>query len=163
MPIKRAVIFCLLLAGILTSPVIGGEIAEVELTDGSVLCGEISSSEGGFYTLKSDTLGTVKLDETKIRTIRFKSVLESHAENDTLPNSSELRIKALQQLLTGDPEIVQMIMSLLNDPAIQEILADPSIIGAVNKGDIEALSANPKFMKLLDHPVIQEMTRKLAE
>jgi len=161
---KRSVIFCLLLAGILTSPVIAGEIAEVELTDGSVICGEISSSETGFYTLKSNSLGTVKLEESKIRTIRFEPSLEPHAaKQDTMPTSAELRIHTLQQLLTGDPEIVQMIMSLLNDPAIQEILADPSIIEGVNKGDIEALSANPKFMKLLDNPAIQEITGKLAE
>jgi len=161
---KRTVIFCLLLAGVLASPVIAGEIAEVELTDGSVICGEISSSEAGSYTIKSDTLGTVTVEESKIRTIRFGSSREPHvAKRDTMPNPAELQIQALQQLLTGDPELLQMIFALLNDPDIQGILSDPSIIEAVNQGDIETLSANPKFMELLDNPEIEAITRKLAE
>jgi hypothetical protein len=63
----------------------------------------------------------------------------------------------------GNQEILQMILSLLNDPDIQGIVEDPSIIDAVNRSDIEALSSNPKFMKLLDNPAIQEITNKLTE
>ena len=56
-----------------------------------------------------------------------------------------------------------MIFSLVNDPDVQGILEDPSIIDAVNRGDIEALSSNPKFMKLLDNPAIQDITKKMAQ
>ena len=40
------------------------------LNDGSVICGEINSYNGGIYTLKSNALGTVKIEESKIRAIR---------------------------------------------------------------------------------------------
>ena len=161
---RLSAIFALFLLGVLISTVSAGEIGEVELIDGSVIRGEIISSKGGVYTLKSDTLGTVKIEESKIRAIRFKSSFEPHAKKrDTVPNSAEAQVQILQQLIMGDQEILRMILSLLNDPDIQGIVEDPSIIEAVNSGDIEALSSNPKFMRLLNNPAIQDITRKMAK
>ena len=161
---RLSVIFALIVVGALTSNVSAGGIGEAELIDGSVICGEIVSSEGGIYTLKSNTLGIVKIEESKIRAIRSKPSLETNTKKrDIMPDSAEAQVQVLQQLLLGDQEILRMILSLLNDPDIQGILEDPSIIEAVNRSDIEALSSNPKFMKLLDNPAIQEITRKMAE
>ena len=161
---KLPLITALLLLGALVSPISAGEIGEVELIDGSVICGEISSSESGVYTITSDALGTVTLEKSKIRAIRFRPSLEPHAQKgDTMPNSGQAPVQVLQQLLMGNPEIFHMILSLLDDPDIQRILEDPSIIDAVNRGDIEALSSNPEFMKLLNNPAIQEINRKMAK
>lgn len=162
--IRLLTIFVLIFVGAITSNVSAGGIGEVELIDGSVIRGQIISSEGGSYTLKSDTLGTVRIEASKIRAIRFKpSSTRNEKRQDTMPNSGEAHVQVLQQLLLGDQEILHMILSLVNDPDIQVILEDPSIIEAVNRGDIEALSSNPKFMKLLDNPAIQEITGKMAK
>lgn len=84
-------ITALLLAAILISPISAGETGELELIDGSVICGEISSSEGGFYTLTSDTLGTVKIEKSKIQAIRFNPSLTPHAKSrDTMPDSVQV-------------------------------------------------------------------------
>ena len=161
---KRSVISLLLLAGIFISTVSAGEISEVQLIDGSVIRGEIISSHGGVYTLKSKTCGTIKIEGSKIRAIRFKNSLGVNTkERAPITDSPGAQVQVLQQLLMGDQEILRMILSLLNDPDIQGILEDPSLIEAVNRGDIEALSSNPKFMKLLENPSIQEITRKMAE
>jgi hypothetical protein len=161
---KLPIISAVLLLGVLISPISAGEIGEVELIDGSVICGEISSSAGGAYTLTSDTLGTVTIEKSKIRAIRFKPSREPQTHNrDTMPNSGQAQVQLLQQLLMGDPEILQMILSLLDDPDIQKVLEDPSIIEAVNKGDLEALFSNPKFIHLLNNPAIQEINRKMGE
>ncbi|MBW1690510.1 MAG: hypothetical protein DRG87_08345 [Deltaproteobacteria bacterium] len=161
---RLSAIFALLLFGVLISNVSAGGIGEVELIDGSVIRGEIISSEGGIYALKSDTLGTIRIEASKIRTIRFKHQLERHGKKrDAVPDSPEAQVQVLQQLIMGDQEILHMILSLLNDPDIQGIVEDPSIIEAVNRGDIEALSSNPKFMRLLDNPAIQEIISKMAE
>jgi hypothetical protein len=162
---KQSMVFCILLLVVfLISPAQAGEIGEVELIDGSVICGEISSSEGGFYTLTSDTLGTVKIKKSQIRGIRFNPFPKPHAnKRDTMPTSPQAQVQVLQQLLMGDPEILRMILSLLNDPDIQRILEDPSIIEAASKGDIEALSSNPEFLKLLNNRTIQEITEKITE
>ena len=161
---KLSVIYALLVVGALISTVTAGEIGEVELIDGSIICGEIVSFKGGIYTLKSNTLGTVRIEESKIRAIRFNpSAKIDEKTKNTVPDSAEAQVQLLQQLIMGDQEILHMILSLLNDPDIQGIVEDPSIIEAVNRGDIEALSSNPKFMKLLNNPAIQDITRKMAK
>ena len=132
---KRSVISLVLLAGIFISAVSAGGITEVQLIDGSVIRGDIISSHGGVYTLKSKTCGTIKIEESKIRAIRFKNSLGVNAkERATTTDSPGAQVQLLQQLLMGDQEILPMILSLLNDPDIQGILEDPSIIEAVNGG-----------------------------
>jgi hypothetical protein len=161
---RLLVISILLLLGVLIGNVFAGEVREIELKDGSVICGEIVSFKGGIYTLKSSTLGTVKIEESKIRVIRFKpSVKAKGKQKNSAQTSSKAKVQALQQLMMGDKEIVSMILSLLNDPEVQKILEDPSIIKAVNSGDIEALISNPKFMKLLDNPAVKDISKKTAK
>lgn len=161
---RLSVISILFLLGALIGNVFAGELREIELNDGSVIYGEIVSSEGGIYTLKSSALGTVKIEESKIRVIRFKpSVKAKGKQTDSAQTPTEAQVQALQQLMVGDKEIITMILSLLNDPEVQKILEDPSIIKALNSGDMEALISNPKFMKLLDNRAVKDISKKIVE
>ena len=161
---RRLIISNLLMMGFLISTGAAGELGQVELIDGSVICGEIISSEGGIYTLKTSTLGTVRIEVSSIRAIRFEPPAQVKGKEQALRTTpTEAQVHALQQLMMGDPEIIRMLLTLLNDPDVQGILEDPSIIEAVNAGDIEALTSNPKFMKLLENPTIQDIFRKTAE
>jgi hypothetical protein len=164
MLMRRSIVFSLLVVGFCLGAASAGEIREVELIDGSVIRGEIVSSEGGIYTLKTDTLGTVTIEASKSRAIRFKPSVETErAVSGSMGASTEVQVKALQQLMMSDQELVRMILSLLNDPEIQAVLEDPSIIQAMNAGDIGSLTANPKFMKLLENPAIQDITNGIGE
>jgi len=162
--VRLSIISFFLLFAALVSDVSAGEVREIELNDGSVVNAEIVSLNGGIYTLKSRTLGTVKIDESKIRAIRSKSFGEQPRSQETSAQThADPQVQVLHQLMLGDKEIMGMILSLLNDPEIQNILEDPSIIKAVNDGDIDTLLSNPKFMKLLDNPTFRNITRKVIE
>ena len=63
--------------------------------------------------------------------------------------------------MTGDKEIMALIQSLQDSPEFKQILEDPEIMKAVNDGDIAALTANPRFMKLLDNATVQEIEKKV--
>ena len=130
-----------------------GEIKEFELKDGSVIYGEIVSFSGGTFTVRSKSFGTVEIDESKIRAIRSRVPVGRKRD----------QIQQLQQKMMSDEEVVQMILSLQNDPDVQNILKDPEIMEAVNAGDINALLSNPKFMKLLENPAIQDIRKKVTE
>jgi hypothetical protein len=161
---KRASIGLFILFGILYGSVFAGELREIELIDGSVVFGEIVSFSNGVYTLKSGSLGTVQINESKIRVIRLKShgtpAGKLAAPSDTPAGT---QVQALQKLMMNDKDIMSVIHSLLNDPEFQEILEDPAIMNAVNSGNIDALISNPKFMKLLSNPKIQEIKGKVVE
>ncbi len=49
-----------------------GELNVIELKDGSIISGEVVSLAGGIYTIRTDSLGMIKLEESKIRAIRSK-------------------------------------------------------------------------------------------
>jgi hypothetical protein len=131
---------------------VAGDIRVIELTDGSTITGEVSSLNNGVYIIKSNTLGTIKLEESKIRAIRTKAAGTNAA---SVQDAGALREKML-----SDEEIMGLIKSLQNDPDFKKVLEDPEIMKAVNAGDVPALIANPKFMKLLDNATVKEIQSK---
>ncbi|MBF0538563.1 MAG: leucyl aminopeptidase [Nitrospirae bacterium] len=75
---------------------------------------------------------------------------------DAIPSSKELQQEMLQ-----NPDILDIVMSLKNDPDFKQVLNDPDIMRAINANDISALAANPKFTKLMDNPKVKEIEGKL--
>jgi hypothetical protein len=152
-------LFCFVVAlSLIAGSALAGELREIELKDGSIITGEVVSLNNGIYTIKSDTLGTLKVEESKVRVIRPRSLSQGPgaAQNNTNSN-----VQTLQHRMMSDQEIMGMIQSLQNDPEFKKLLEDPEIMKAVNAGDVAALTANPKFMKLLDNPTVQEIQKKV--
>jgi hypothetical protein len=152
--------FCLLILLLAAIPVYAGETREIELTDGSVITGEVQSLTGGTYTIKSDSLGTIKLEESKVRAIRSKAPANSGVLKDSAAGSGS-EVRTLQEKMTSDKEIMSMIQSLRNDPDFKKILEDPEIMKAVQAGDVPALMANPRFMKLMNNATVKEIEKKV--
>ncbi|HAM53296.1 MAG TPA: hypothetical protein DCP92_22330 [Nitrospiraceae bacterium] len=132
------------------------EMRRIELTDGTVITGEIVSLSNGVYTVKSASLGTIQIQESKILTIGAKGSLGSSG-------TAGDQVKSLQEKMIGDSEVMSLIQALQNDKDLQEILRDPEIMKAVQAGDISALAANPKFMKLLNKQTIQQIKNKVSQ
>lgn len=130
------------------------ETREIELTDGSVITGEVLSLSGGVYTVRSATLGTLRIEASDIRVIRLPGAAVS---GDTLG-----RVRSLEDRMLSDREIMETIRALQNDPDLQKILKDPEIMKAVQSGDIAALMSNPEFMKILNKYSVKDINKKLA-
>ncbi|WP_028315897.1 hypothetical protein [Desulfatibacillum aliphaticivorans] len=155
-----------------------GMVSEFQLTDGTVLRGEIIAHSGRVYSIRSKTLGVIRVHESKITSISSQNPSSggvagsSQTSSYTGSTSSTYgasssggdaqvvkQSQALQRQMMSNPNIMNEIMSLSSDPEIMEILADPEIMNAVSSGDINTLMANPKFMKLLSHPKMQQITK----
>ena len=161
---KITSIFSLLLLLCFACAAMGGEIGEIELDDGSVISGEVISFKNGVYKLKSDSLGDIEIDESKIREIRLKPDGSDPGRHESQSRSRHQGdIQALQRRMMSDQDIMTVLLSLQNDPDFQAILQDPEIIHAVTFGDINALISNPKFMKLLKDPRVQAIKREIGE
>jgi len=130
------------------------ETREIELTDGSVITGEVVSLSEGIYTVRSSTLGTLRIEASKIRVIRL--------QGSAAPRDAGGQVKSLEDKMLGDSEIMDTIRALQNDPDLQKILQDPEIMNAVQTGDIAALMRNPEFMKLLNKQAVQDINKKLT-
>jgi hypothetical protein len=159
------------------------ELREIELRDGSVLRGEIVSLENGTYTIRSDSLGEMRISASDVRVIRFAppdrlpapesatAAQREHPESDDinqpvedLQHSGDLhrQLDDVQRSLATDDSIMQIITSLHDDPDVQSVLSDPKVMQAMQTGDLPALMANPKLMELLANPKIQEIQRRSA-
>jgi hypothetical protein len=154
------------LAGLFCVHALAGEVSEIELVDGSKIYGEVVSFSDGVYKVKTKGLGTIQIEESKIRVLRLKPEVVISG-NVTLPGSAESasntsEIQALQHSMLSNTNLLDMILSLQNDPDFQEILKDPVIMEAVNSGNISALISNPKFMKLLSNPKVQEIQKNVT-
>jgi hypothetical protein len=158
---KTFVMFTFLILILLISAVTAnaGEAREIELIDGSIITGEVLSLTGGICTIKSDSLGMIKLEESKIRAIRAKSA-GNGARKDVVSESG-VEIRSLQEKMMSDKEIMSMIQSLQNDPEFQQLLENPEVMKAVNSGDVVALMSNAQFMKLLNNSTLREIQSKV--
>jgi len=154
-------IICFALAvGLFIGSAQADEVKEIVLKDNSVITGEVVSLNNGIYTVKSDILGTIKLEESKVRVIQERSAPPSVALSS---NSSATagEGKSLQEKMMSDKEVMSLIQSLQDDPEFKKLMEDPGFMKAVNAGDVAALSADPRFMKLLNNPTVQEIQKKV--
>jgi hypothetical protein len=150
-------VLSLLMTVILAVTSSAAEIKEIELTDGSVITGEVLSLSSGVYTIRTSSLGTLKIDDVKVRTIRPQSTSSSRQSSQTSD------VKSLQDKMMSDQEVMGMIQSLKDDPQFTKILEDPEIMNAVSSGDTAALMANPKFLQLLHNPTVRDIQHKVAK
>jgi hypothetical protein len=170
-------------------PAWAADLREIELRDGTVLRGEIVSLQNGTYTIRSRSLGDVKIAASDVEVIRFPSGRtgpSAAGEGDPTPagageaqgelepsnnlgkqdealgrsDDAKRQVEQVQRSLTADDSIMQTIKSLQNDPEVQAVLNDPQVMQAVETDDLAALMANPKFLDLLRNPKVQEIQRR---
>ncbi|TCT21912.1 hypothetical protein EDC35_10310 [Thiobaca trueperi] len=146
----------LLLAG--GNPLLAGE-SRIELSDGSLITGELVGIDNGQYRIRSTTLGEMSVPESAIRSIQPPG-----SGGGIAPDVSAYgpEIASIQQQLATNPGLMGQITALQNDPAIQAVLADPELTRLILAGDLERLRADPRIQRLMEHPGIQGIVGQMA-
>ena len=139
-------------------------INRIELTDGSAVEGEIVSVSEGQYTVKSPSLGILKIEESKIRSMHSVDQAAAPSKKDIASlDAATIQSEAqkLQPAITGNPEIMKIIPGLIADPDFQTLFKDPEIVNAAKSLDVKTLLANEKFVKAMNNPTVREITAKV--
>lgn len=152
-------VFCLAL---LSPSLSADDMSRLELTDGSIIVGEVLGMSGGVYSVRSPTLGTISIESSRIRSL-------SNADPAATPVASLANpgarygadIDALQRQMVGNPDLMQMIVGLQNDAALQRAMADPELMALISSGNIDALRQHPSFLELMSHPGIRGIVEQL--
>lgn len=161
---KKVILPLILFFGIFSGAALAGKLNRIELVDGSVIIGEISGLDKGTYTINSQGMGLLQIEESRIKQIGSADTANSPVAAQ--PQSNELisnKAKAMTNKMMGDQETLGMVMSLQNDPQLQEILQDPEIMSAIKSGNSASLANNEKFMRLKNNPKIQAIKEKLEQ
>ena len=164
------------------TPTYGDSLREIELIDGSTIRAQVLSIDGKTYRLRSETLGELNIPEYRVKAIRTPKVppyaLPQHVNpsqatqsqddltsvtSDTapqIPNSFPATAPSpsdLQRALSQDPAAMNKILSLQNDPLVQEILGDESLMQAINSGNLGPLMNDPRIRALMGHPAVRDL------
>jgi hypothetical protein len=73
------------------------------------------------------------------------------------------QMEELKERMMKDDGTVALIGALQNDPDMLALLSDPSIVHAIQAGDIGTLMNNPVFMKLLNNPRLREIENRVQQ
>ena len=130
------------------APCAAASAATLVLKDGTVIHGEIESLQGDTYTVKTDSLGTVRLRKQNVRTIDHSGG-SAMASSSTGAPPGQVELQAMQTRMMRNPDLIAMIQALQSDPEMQAVLADPQIMNALASGDYAALKNNPKIISLM--------------
>ncbi|WP_163831180.1 hypothetical protein [Spartinivicinus ruber] len=125
----------------------------IELTDGSRLSGEIKSLNDGIYVINTSSLGQVRIEQSKVRTIS-----KGQSTTNTL---NGLSLDVIKHSITNNPDTLKTILALQNDPQVKAILADPELMKLISNGDLNALQSNQKIQQLMTSPEVQAITRQI--
>jgi hypothetical protein len=148
--------FVLLLA-ITSSSAYAGEVQRIELRDGSVMNAEVVSMHDGVYTLKSPSLGELRVNAKQVQSISSLRAPTSQA------GPANINLNQLQSTLQAKPGAMNAITGLKDDPDVQAVLSDPEIMKAIQSRDYTALANNPKFQKLMNNPTIKQITGDVTQ
>jgi hypothetical protein len=145
--------------------VFAGDAATIYLNDGSVLAGEIISLNNGVYTIQTDSMGLININQSKISAVDFKSHsgISASDSKGTGNRATMEQASDVSKKIMADEEIMEMIMELQDDPDFKAVLNDPEMMNAINTGNIEVLLSNPEFVKLMNKAEVEAINRKLTD
>lgn len=142
--------------------------ANVVLKDGTVIHGEIESLQNGVYTVRTDSLGTVRVRQKQVRSIdesggAAKSAPAASSTEGASSRGAELQSirQGVRSTLARDPQLMQLLLSLQNDPQMRAVLGDPGLMGEIAAGDYTALQNDPKMIALMHDSAVQAILGQL--
>lgn len=162
---KKIIILCSFIFA-LNAVVYCGQLSKIELTDGSVINGEIISYADGAYTIKTANFGEIKVGSGKVLKIESANYVSSGRSIDAIPqanNPTQSQVSAYSQTLMQNPENAAIFINLTSNPELQAMANDPEILEAAKANDIQALMKNAKFMDIVNSPEMQEAVKKIKK
>ena len=140
------------------SGLVVAENIALKLNDGSIVKGELISFVEGTYTLKSASLGLLKIESERVGAI--ESSINSTFDGSEA-NNKHGNLSGIISMLTQDKDIIAMIMSLQNSPDMEAILNDAEVMQAIQTMNFEALEDHPKIKKLMHNSQIKAIQEKV--
>lgn len=134
----------------------------IELTDGSTIDGEIVSFSGGKYTVKSSSLGTLQIEDSKVRSIsNGKQPVAGSSEKSALPIDSaaiQNGMQKLQRAIADNPEIMRTVTGLVSNSNAQALPNASEVMSTA-----KTLLANQNLSNAVNDPTIKEISQKIKE
>jgi len=162
---KKLVLSCFIILTITATASFAQQKSRIELNDGSVIEGEVSSLLNGTYTVNSNSLGQIQIEASKVRKINTLGTTNqlSTGSPETSNGPSKEEIESIKAKMLSNPQALKDAAELTKDPQFQELLKDPAILEAAKAGDIEKLISNEKIKGFSGNQKVKEITDKMNQ
>ena len=144
-------------------------VQTVRLKDGSVVTGRVLSLAKGLYTVETSSMGIISVkQEDVVAIVAGSGAVPSSLEEvwQSAPATAGISSEAMQgyqQKIMSNPQVMQDLQALVNDPEIVAIVSDPELQAAIMKKDLSALQKSDKFRKFATHPTILKMVGEVTQ
>lgn len=138
---------------------------KIILKDGSLIIGTVTKMENGVYTVVSEHLGEMQINDQDIANIQSGNdnvLVNDTSSNNENTQSSNLKtqVQAMQGTILSDPEMMKDIMGLMDDPEIQTLLTDKAFVSDVTSMDQNKMQNNDKIQALMNNPKMKKLMEK---
>lgn len=162
---KKLILFILLFALVVSTLTFAEPASQtITLKDGTILKGQLISVANNSYTIKSPTMGNVTVSADQILNINAADAQPS--TSPTITSDGKLSASSVNSIKTNmmqDPQIMSLMQELAQDPAIVEILKDPSLMADALSMDPKRVENNPQVQKLIQNPTMQKILKVTAQ
>ncbi|MBQ3644045.1 MAG: hypothetical protein II961_05565 [Candidatus Riflebacteria bacterium] len=171
----------LLFAGLLSAQICyAGGNSKITLNDGTTIYGKVVGMSDGVYTIKTDTMGDIKVNSDNVVEIssgskasnsnqssigiidgsnrRSSNYSSDRAQSNNSSNSYSSKqqdVNAMVQSRMMDENFMENLMQLGSSPEMQSVLDDPEVMEAIQNGDYDFLMNNSKMNDLMNSSEIQ--------
>ncbi len=172
--IKTILCLCLTL---FVFPSAQAEQKNITLKDGSMIVGELISFQGGVYTVQTANLGRLQLQEADVVAMvnQGAHVGNRHRDDDDGDNDHQDRgnhgnytnqVNAIQNQIASNPQLMNSIVALAEDPEIAAIVSDPALLsklnGVLSGQNMDAAAQDPAIQRLMANPKIQAIIQQMG-
>jgi hypothetical protein len=146
----------------------GSEIRIVTLQDGSVIRAQVPGSSGGFYTVRSATLGEMKIPVENVVSIMSatdpgapsaRPAVSATPAGSAQQAVSQTGVAGLQSALASQvrsfvstSDGMAAVTQFSQNPDMKAVLSDPALAKAIQTGDYNALMNSPAVRRLMANP-----------
>ena len=140
--------------------------SRILLNDGTEIVGEVLSMQNGSYTIRSTTLGTLKISDRQVRQITStpggnSSISSANPVDSAKGMMNGQQVQSIQKSLMGDSAMLQRIMSLQSSPEMKAVLADPEVMQAIQNFDLDTLANHPKIKRLMNNQKVRAISSEV--
>jgi len=151
-----------------------GGLQVITLKDSSIIRAYVTETAGGYYLIKSPTLGDMKILTSSVISIAPAAPRNANptgtpkAPVSTPPPAEQSGTSSLQSALSSKVQSfvssgngMAVVTQFSQNPDLKAVMADPNLMKAIQSGDASSLMNSPAIKRLMENPQTKSLIQSI--